>query len=406
VLAAWGGDLLPLITALAGAGDLEPARAEFLGQALDVAGARKRPGEVAGAILLLTRDGEKGAAGDRRHEALASLFRALGSGGLARVLDGAPAETAAEIRRRLEALFARVAARAQDDSAPLADRVAAANLLGAGAGAGVVALLAGLIDARYPADLQLAAARGLGRVPGPEATAALLAAFARGTPRVRGEVLDALIRDTARARPLIDALERGEVQAVDFDLNRRKSFLESLSDENRKRAEPLLAGLAADPDRAAVVEKYRQALASTELAGTGDAAHGKDLFLKKCALCHRAGDQGTAVGADLSGMRVREVDALLADILDPSRAVAPEFLSYVLITRDGQALSGLLALETPANVVIRGAEGKTETVLRRDIETLRATAKSFMPDGFEKEFAPSDLRDVIAFIKAGLAEPR
>ena len=57
-------------------------------------------------------------------------------------------------------------------------------------------------------------------------------------------------------------------------------------------------------------------------------------------------------------MRAREVEALLADVLDPSRAVAPEFVNYILVTTEDKVLTGLLALETPVNVVIRGAEGK------------------------------------------------
>jgi putative heme-binding domain-containing protein len=162
--------------------------------------------------------------------------------------------------------------------------------------------------------------------------------------------------------------------------------------------------VAAEADRSAVVERYtyRGALSAPELRGAGDRGRGKDLFLKKCSICHRAGDEGTAVGADLSGMRAREVDALLADVLDPSRAVAPEFVNYVLTTAEDEILTGLLALETPVNVVIRGPEGKTRSVLRRDIKDLRATRKSVMPDGFEKELSPADLRDVIAFIKGGL----
>ena len=82
--------------------------------------------------------------------------------------------------------------------------------------------------------------------------------------------------------------------------------------------------------------------------------------------------------------------------------MAPEFQGYVLVTEDGRALVGLLALETPTNVVIRGPAGQSDTVLRRNIRELRATGKSAMPDGLEKELDPAALLDVMAFIQAGL----
>ena len=42
-----------------------------------------------------------------------------------------------------------------------------------------------------------------------------------------------------------------------------------------------------------------------------------------------------------------------------------------------------------------GAEAKSESILRSDIEELRSTGKSLMPDGVEKDFSHQDLADVI-----------
>src|SRR4030095_11168674 len=80
-------------------------------------------------------------------------------------------------------------------------------------------------------------------------------------------------------------------------------------------------------------------------------------------------------------------------------AGAPEFLNYVCVRKDGQVVTGLLASETPVNIVLRRAEGKVETVLRRDIEELRSTGQRVMPEGLEGELTPHQLRNVIAFIR-------
>ena len=36
---------------------------------------------------------------------------------------------------------------------------------------------------------------------------------------------------------------------------------------------------------------------------------------------------------------------------------------------------------------------------RRDIESLRGTGRSLMPEGFEEVLAPADLADLIAFLR-------
>src|SRR5262249_5403164 len=44
------------------------------------------------------------------------------------------------------------------------------------------------------------------------------------------------------------------------------------------------------------------------------------------------------------------------------------------------------------------AEGKKQTILREDIEQLAATAKSLMPDGFEKQVSRQELTDLLEFL--------
>jgi hypothetical protein len=44
-------------------------------------------------------------------------------------------------------------------------------------------------------------------------------------------------------------------------------------------------------------------------------------------------------------------------------------------------------------------EGKRRTLPRDQIEALRATGKSMMPEGFENQLSPSDMRDLIGYLK-------
>ena len=84
--------------------------------------------------------------------------------------------------------------------------------------------------------------------------------------------------------------------------------------------------------------------------------------------------------------------------MDPSRSVEGNYRQYVLTTKAGQVLSGLLASESKTAVELLDAEAKKHTILREDIDELQATAKSLMPDGFEKQLSAADLVNLLEFL--------
>jgi hypothetical protein len=50
-------------------------------------------------------------------------------------------------------------------------------------------------------------------------------------------------------------------------------------------------------------------------------------------------------------------------------------------------------------VTLTGQEGKQQTILRGDLEALKSTGKSLMPEGLEKDLTDQDLADVIAYLR-------
>ena len=55
-------------------------------------------------------------------------------------------------------------------------------------------------------------------------------------------------------------------------------------------------------------------------------------------------------------------------------------------------------METGSSVTLLGPDGKRQTILRSDLEDLRSTGKSLMPDGLEQGLTPQDMADLIAFV--------
>jgi putative heme-binding domain-containing protein len=163
----------------------------------------------------------------------------------------------------------------------------------------------------------------------------------------------------------------------------------------RNRATKLLSGQVA-ADRKKVLDDYRPALTLK-----GDVTRGRDIFRKNCTACHRLENTGYEVGANLlAALRNKTKEALLIDILDPSREVDPRYVNYQVHTTSGRTISGLLAVETPTSLTLRRGEKAEDSILRSQIEEVRATSKSLMPEEFEKQLSREQMADLLEYLLA------
>ncbi len=89
-------------------------------------------------------------------------------------------------------------------------------------------------------------------------------------------------------------------------------------------------------------------------------------------------------------------------MLDPNREVNPQYVNYVLITDDGRSMTGMVAAETANSVTLRRAEDITDTVPRGEIEVLRSSGLSIMPEGLEKQIDPAAMADLLAYLLTAL----
>jgi putative heme-binding domain-containing protein len=131
----------------------------------------------------------------------------------------------------------------------------------------------------------------------------------------------------------------------------------------------------------------------------GDSRHGREVFARNCATCHRIGDVGVAVGPDISDSRERLPAQYLTDVLQPNRAVDANYFSYTALTTEGLSVTGILAGETSTSVTLKEANNKVTTLRRDEIEELHSNGVSLMPEGLEKEISTQAMADLIAFIK-------
>jgi putative membrane-bound dehydrogenase-like protein len=212
-------------------------------------------------------------------------------------------------------------------------------------------------------------------------------------PRSTLAALNALIDNPRWTVQLLDALETGAVPWGLIDPTSLGRLERSPHAEIAARVQRLLAGR-----NTASKEEILQRYAATVLDPPNLVA-GKQHFVKHCASCHRLAEEGFVVGPDISDMRTQSPEQILTSILDPNRAIDANFFRYVLLTDDGQVIEGLLEESNATSVTLKAQEGIRRTVLREQVEELRATGVSMMPDGFENQLDSTAMRDLIGYVK-------
>ena len=255
------------------------------------------------------------------------------------------------------------------------------------------ATLRDMLRPQTPAAVQEAAIRHLGQQSTESAAEIMLSGWSAHSPTIRAQILTMLSSRPEWIVRLLMDLESGTVAAAEIEASIRQRLLTTRDEDVRKRLEEVFAS-GTSADRKAVMESYQPALKLV-----GDAARGGLIFGKKCTTCHKQGGVGHEVGPNLASLTTRTPESLFRAILDPSAAVEAKYLNFVAVTTSGRSVIGLLSTETGSSLTLVAAEAKSESILRSDIEELRSTGKSLMPDGIEKDLNHQELADVIEYVR-------
>jgi len=282
---------------------------------------------------------------------------------------------------------------ALDTNAVLAHRLAALQLLSFSHLASTSPSLESLLNPQTPQVLQLQVVETIGSINAPQLAETLLSRWKGYSPSVRRAAIDVLTQSTRNTQLLLTAIETGVIQRVEVERDKKQLLLQHPNKEIQTKSQ-MLFGNEANTDRAKVVQQFQSVL---NLQGRVSA--GKEVFTKKCSICHQAGNIGVQVAPNLASVKNKSEADLLIAILDPNREAQPNFNIYTVITQQGKVLTGIIASETATSITLRRAEGKQDVVLRSNIDELISNGVSLMPVGLEKELNPQEIADVISFIK-------
>jgi putative membrane-bound dehydrogenase-like protein len=137
----------------------------------------------------------------------------------------------------------------------------------------------------------------------------------------------------------------------------------------------------------------------------GDVERGKKLMadsLKgdtQCLKCHTVRGIGGQVGPDLSMIgKKASKENLFESILFPSKAIADQYVSWIVETKAGLVITGLLVEETPTHLTLRDANGKDTKIAKTEIDSRMKSLKSLMPEDVVVHLSEDDLVDMVAYL--------
>ncbi|MCS7015321.1 MAG: HEAT repeat domain-containing protein, partial [Gemmatales bacterium] len=142
----------------------------------------------------------------------------------------------------------------------------------------------------------------------------------------------------------------------------------------------------------------------------GDVQNGRRLFFENkdlgCARCHVVNGQGGKIGPELSAIGSKaSKENLYESILYPDRAVADQFIQWIIETKQGVAVQGILVEETPDYLVLRDANGKDWKITKQDIMERAKSPRSLMPSDLLQYMSEQDLVDLVEFLQTLRSTP-
>ena len=220
--------------------------------------------------------------------------------------------------------------------------------------------------------------------------------------QVRQHAISQLTSTGNGARLLIEGLEQGKISVNDLSLSVRQQIA-MIGDRSLKVRATRILNRNQSVEKSVLVRQYLAAFesekAQTAEKRDGELKHGRELFEKHCATCHRPSGEHQPIGANLNNLSNRSDEALVRAILDPNQAVEPKYQNYVIQTDEGKTLAGVIESEVADSVTLAHADGKRTTINRDQIERIKATGVSLMPEGFETTLSAAELQAVVRYLQ-------
>jgi putative heme-binding domain-containing protein len=253
-----------------------------------------------------------------------------------------------------------------------------------------------LLDVRV---LNGTALQGLSLSHDPSIAEKIARKYKRFQPEDRPRVIEVLVSRVAFANAILDVLDSKDnpialTDMTPFHVRQLRSLGDTTLNARIAKSWGELRDSPAEKQAAIATEK--QTL-SPEVLAKADLAAGRALFEKTCSQCHMLYGSGAKIGPDLTGSQRSNLDYLLENILDPSAVVGKDYRMTLVQTNDGRTLSGLV-VSNDGKVLVLQTQTTKETIAFSEIDQMKETNLSSMPDGLLTALSRDQVRDLIGYL--------
>jgi len=212
----------------------------------------------------------------------------------------------------------------------------------------------------------------------------------------RPKAIEVLLQRPAWTLMLLSQIESGKLPKDILSVNQLQRLVSTSSSEVGERIAAIYGTIRSgrDPSRTFIVAKMRRLVTS----GEGDPHRGIEVYNKLCGQCHKLHGKGQEVGPEITVNGRGNLEQLLSNVFDPSLVIGKDYQAVNVLTVDGRVLSGLLVEDSPSRVVLKLQGGKLETIARDDVDAMKTSDTSLMPEGIEKQLSQEEILDLFAYL--------
>lgn len=293
--------------------------------------------------------------------------------------------------------FDRALQRIVDPHAPSAERAALIEIVGQLGKPECVSPLLKMLDGG-DAKVQTSALAALQAFADPKIAEAVVALYPKWPAALRAKAQSLLLSRPASAAILLNAVDAGRIQPKEIPLDQLQKIVGFNKPDLTKRLEKHWGKVGASSS--GEKQSRMRSIANMLRNGKGEPAKGKLLFAKTCGVCHVLFNEGAKVGPELTGVDRKNLDFLLQSTVDPSAFIRPEYVAFVVETKDGRVLTGLIVESTPSTVTLLDAKNERTKLSKSGIAEMNPSPQSLMPEKLLDPLDDQEIRDLFSYLRS------
>ena len=213
----------------------------------------------------------------------------------------------------------------------------------------------------------------------------------------RAEMVNTLVSRPAYAKALLQAVREKKIQSGEITAYHARQIRSFENEALTKDLTELWGDVRVTAaEKKTLIDQYKSQLTSDSLK-KADLSAGRAMFQKTCANCHVLYGVGRKLGPDITGSNRKNIDYLLENVVDPSASVGADFRAITVVLESGRVLTGVISEQNERTLTLQTAL-EPITLDRKQIEEIKQTNLSVMPDGLLQNLTADQIRDLVGYL--------